>query len=550
MGFSKLYNFIIYFIIINILVQANSEDENVLNKNNEKNVLSKNNEQNVLSKNNEKNEEIYKYKLYGDIDEYAYYFMDIEIGTPGQKLSLIVDTGSSSLSFPCSECKDCGIHMENPFNLNNSSTSSVLYCNDNTCPYNLKCVKGRCEYLQSYCEGSRINGFYFSDVVKLESTNNTKSGNITFKKHMGCHMHEEGLFLYQHATGVLGLSLTKPKGVPTFIDLLFKNSPKLNKIFSLCISEYGGELILGGYSKDYIVKEVSIDEKKENIEDNKNENIDSIDKSVEINKNKSSVDDILWEAITRKYYYYIRVEGFQLFGTTFSHNNKSMEMLVDSGSTFTHLPDDLYNNLNFFFDILCIHNMNNPIDIEKRLKITNETLSKHLLYFDDFKSTLKNIISTENVCVKIADNVQCWRYLKHLPNIYIKLSNNTKLLWQPSSYLYKKESFWCKGLEKQVNNKPILGLSFFKNKQIIFDLKNNKIGFIESNCPSNPINTRPRTFNEYNIKENHLFKQSYFSLYTFSIILALTFILYIILYIKKFISIYYNPLQGENTSPD
>ncbi|VTZ70385.1 plasmepsin V, putative [Plasmodium chabaudi chabaudi] len=531
MGFSKLYKFVTYFIIINILVQANSED--------------------VLNKNSGKNEEIYKYKLYGDIDQYAYYFMDIDIGTPGQKISLIVDTGSSSLSFPCSECKDCGVHMENPFNLNNSSTSSVLYCNDNSnCPYHLKCVKGRCEYLQSYCEGSRINGFYFLDFVKLESYNNTNNGDIIFKKHMGCHMHEEGLFLQQHATGVLGLSLTKPKGVPTFIDLLFKNSPKLNKVFSLCISEYGGEMIIGGYSKNYVIKDVSNNEKSDQIVHNKDEDINSVDKSMEINKNKSIVDDIVWEAITKKYYYYIKVEGFELFGTTFSHNNTSMEMLVDSGSTFTHLPDDLYNSLNFFFDLLCIHNMNNPIDIEKRLKITNETINKHILYFDDFKSTLKNIISSENMCVKIADNVQCWRYLKHLPNIYIKLSNNTRLLWKPSSYLYKKESFWCKGLEKQVNNKPILGLSFFKNKQIIFDLKNNKIGFVESNCPSNPINTRPRTFNEYNIKENYLYKQSYFSLYSLSIIIALTFILYIILYIKKIIYSYYNPLHGENTSSD
>ncbi|CRG94957.1 plasmepsin V, putative [Plasmodium gallinaceum] len=508
---------------------------------------------NLFKRNEKKN--IYKYKLYGDIDEYAYYFLDLDIGIPEQRISVILDTGSSSLSFPCSGCNDCGIHMENPYHSNYSKTSLILYCDKTKCPFNLKCVKGKCEYLQSYFEGSQISGFYFSDIVSMFSYNNEK---ISFRKLMGCHMHEESLFLHQQATGVLGFSLTKPNNVPTFVDLLFQNSPNLTKQFSICIAEHGGELIIGGYEEDYIVKNIKKgNNKKENEitaniinEANHNEyENDVINKknedSNEMKRINEEINNIIWANITRKYYYYVRVKGFKFYGTDFLDNNE-FDVLIDSGSTFSHIPESVYNKLNFFLDILCIPDMNNVLDVNKRLRLTNDSFINPLLFFDDFNSALKNIIENENMCVKIVDDVQCWKYKDYLPDIYVIMSDNYKIRWKPESYLYKKESFWCKGIEKQVNNKAIFGLTFFKNKQVIFDIENYKIGFVESNCPSYPINTRPKTYNEYNKKENIYLKVSYFNLYSMFILFALILLLSIIFYLKKLFYMYYLPLQNEN----
>lgn len=527
-----------------------NKNDNVENKND--NVGNKNdNVKNASS-------DLYKYKLYGDIDEYAYYFLDIDIGKPSQRISLILDTGSSSLSFPCNGCKDCGIHMEKPYNLNYSKTSSILYCNKSNCPYGLKCVGNKCEYLQSYCEGSQIYGFYFSDIVTLPSYNNKKK--ISFEKLMGCHMHEESLFLHQQATGVLGFSLTKPNGVPTFVDLLFKHTPSLKPIYSICVSEHGGELIIGGYEPDYFLsnqKEKQKMDKSDNNSSNKgnvsiklknndkNDDEENNSKDVIVSNN---VEDIVWQAITRKYYYYIKIYGLDLYGTNIM-DKKELDMLVDSGSTFTHIPENIYNQINYYLDILCIHDMTNIYEINKRLKLTNESLNKPLVYFEDFKTALKNIIQNENLCIKIVDGVQCWKSLENLPNLYITLSNNYKMIWKPSSYLYKKESFWCKGLEKQVNNKPILGLTFFKNKQVIFDLQQNQIAFIESKCPSNLTSSRPRTFNEYREKENIFLKVSYINLYCLWLLLALTILLSLILYVRKMFYMDYFPLSDQNKSP-
>ncbi|SOV24289.1 plasmepsin V [Plasmodium sp. DRC-Itaito] len=523
--------FVSIFFVLNVRVIKCNKIENVIN-----------NVDSISS-------DFYKYKLYGDIDEYAYYFLDLDIGNPSQRISLIVDTGSSSLSFPCSGCKDCGIHMEKPYNLNYSKTSSILYCNNNNCPYGLKCVGNKCEYLQSYCEGSQIYGFYFSDIVTLASYNNKKK--ISFEKLMGCHMHEESLFLHQQATGVLGFSLTKPNGVPTFVDLLFKHTPFLRPIYSICVSEHGGELIIGGYEPEYFLskeKEKQKIEKSNNNNNNKNNNKNNDDmnnsKDASVSNN---VEDIVWQAITRKYYYYIKIYGLDIYGTNIM-DKKELDMLVDSGSTFTHIPENIYNQINYYLDILCIQDMTNVYEINKRLKITNKSLNKPLVYFEDFNTALKNIIQNENLCIKIVDGVQCWKSLEHLPNLYITLSNNYKMLWKPSSYLYKKETFWCKGLEKQVNNKPILGLTFFKNKQVIFDLQQNQIAFVESKCPSHLTTSRPRTFNEYREKENIFLKVSFFNLYSLWLLLALTILLSLILYVRKIFYMDYFPLNDQNKS--
>lgn len=49
------------------------------------------------------------FKIKGGID-YMYYFIDIKMGNPSQVQSAILDTGSDTLTVPCTFCKDgdCG----------------------------------------------------------------------------------------------------------------------------------------------------------------------------------------------------------------------------------------------------------------------------------------------------------------------------------------------------------------------------------------------------------------------------------------------------------
>jgi hypothetical protein len=46
-------------------------------------------------------------KLYGGID-LSYYYVDIYVGTPPMRQTVIIDTGSLLTAFPCDGCDECG----------------------------------------------------------------------------------------------------------------------------------------------------------------------------------------------------------------------------------------------------------------------------------------------------------------------------------------------------------------------------------------------------------------------------------------------------------
>jgi len=190
--------------------------------------------------------------LYGNIDHYGYYFVDLHVGTPGQLVSVIVDTGSTLISFPCSPCEHCGVHLDPLFDLSLSKTAKWVTCDE--CPHQLgECTnKDQCVYSQAYLEGSRLRGRWFQDTLSLSRTPlNTTVNNTPFfsggdfslpvrnisesspaEHHLshtnnsishailGCHNVETKLFYSQRADGIFGLA------PPSYASVLFPENPK------------------------------------------------------------------------------------------------------------------------------------------------------------------------------------------------------------------------------------------------------------------------------------------------------------------------------------
>ena len=91
-------------------------------------------------------------ELSGDLINLGYYSAELQVGTPPQRFSVIVDTGSSVTAIPCSGCVRCGKHSNPRFEPSRSSTFRSVPCSE--AEYCRSCRQQECGYRVSYQEGS------------------------------------------------------------------------------------------------------------------------------------------------------------------------------------------------------------------------------------------------------------------------------------------------------------------------------------------------------------------------------------------------------------
>ncbi|KAL7469558.1 hypothetical protein ACHAXS_011329 [Conticribra weissflogii] len=181
---------------------------------------------------------------------YGTHYIDLWVGSPPQRQTVIVDTGSSTTAFPCSECIDCGVdedtgdryHIDPNFDETISTTFQQPACRPKWAAHygrEIRCTIGTCQFksdtnnycemIAMYAEGSSWVAKASSDVVYpmgphkqvLSSPDSLENfgigggmGDIAdekpfdwmdFRLTFGCQIKLHGMFNSQLENGIMGM---------------------------------------------------------------------------------------------------------------------------------------------------------------------------------------------------------------------------------------------------------------------------------------------------------------------------------------------------------
>lgn len=122
--------------------------------------------------------------VYGPFTTLAYMYADVYLGSPPQKATVILDTGSTLLAVAVASCgSQCGAHQDPHWDPVRSSTASQVTCGA-ACPQGGGCSGNQCTFVVSYAEGSSITGLYYRDLVWIgddsSNLNNDAGGGVMY----------------------------------------------------------------------------------------------------------------------------------------------------------------------------------------------------------------------------------------------------------------------------------------------------------------------------------------------------------------------------------
>lgn len=359
----------------------------------------------------------------------------IYAGSPPQRQTVILDSGSRLLAFPCKPCKRCGGHVNPYFDPKRSTTLRFSKCGSCLLEGSSTCALfgNRCTLAQRYTEGSQWSGDEVEDVVWFGTNDLVKSvedhmQNAVFHP-FGCQSTSKGLFREQYADGILGLALDDNSLVKGYhrAGVIPRNA------FSLCMTPEGGTLSLGGtMPKEHLQEPMTV---------------------TRINRDHGL--------------YAVEVIGIEVGNITLADSKKDKNMyrvndgngcLFDTGSTDTHLPYALKD------------------DWERAVSAWTNG-------FTDFGITDR-------------EKKYTFEEFQKLPKITFRFANNASLSMQPQYYMEGCRVDPTTGQAKKWNGKKtlsnriylgesygaVLGANAMYGYNILFDGQDYQIGLAKANC--------------------------------------------------------------------
>ncbi|CAN1757706.1 Aspartyl protease family protein 1 [Linum perenne] len=174
------------------------------------------------------------------------HYTTVELGTPGVKFMVALDTGSDLFWVPC-QCSRCAptegsAYASQDFELNiynpsESSTSKRVTCNDDLCTHRNRCFEtlSNCPYTVSYVSAqTSTSGILVQDLLHL-TTEGSYSDVVEAPVTFGCGQVQSGSFLDIAApNGLFGLGMEKIS-VPSTLS----REGLISDSFSMCFGRDG-----------------------------------------------------------------------------------------------------------------------------------------------------------------------------------------------------------------------------------------------------------------------------------------------------------------------
>ncbi|CAM6121965.1 unnamed protein product [Calypogeia fissa] len=373
------------------------------------------------------------FPLAGNDYDIGLYYTEIGLGTPSGQYYVQVDTGSDLLWVNCQPCVDCPTNSNLPiklrlYNPTSSTTASNSSCSSSACDESAfigggTCIDNSCYYSFQYGDGSTAMGYLVQDVMTFDTgfvSNNTMS-QASADLILGCGFNQTGISLTSSSEATDGIMGFGRSSLSVISQL--SNAGITTNMFAHCLqgdTGEGGTFVIGDVNEPGIVY-------------------------------TGLVADLS--------HYNVVLQGMSLGGTpldipssAFDATGADTGTIFDSGTTLALLVDEAYNVF------------------EPQL-ISMVPPSRYI---------------AKSPCFQVQNN-----NLSIFPNLTLNFKGASMELG-PTNYLFLQSvgsySLWCLGWTKSsdsgLNGLTILGDIVLKNKLVIYDLQNSRIGWVNYNCLS------------------------------------------------------------------
>ncbi|XP_047308440.1 aspartic proteinase 36 [Impatiens glandulifera] len=370
------------------------------------------------------------------------YFTRVQLGNPPKDFYVQIDTGSDVLWVSCRSCNGCptGSGLQIPLNFfdpSSSSTAQLISCSDQRCSLGAQSSDSlcstqndQCSYTFQYGDGSGTSGYYVSDLMILNTVvGSSITSNSSAHVVFGCSMSQTG-DLTKSDRAVDGIFGFGQQSMSVISQLASQGIAP--NAFSHCLKGNnggGGILVLGSIVEPNMVYSPLVPSQP-----HYNLNLQTIAVNGQILPIDSSI-----------------------FATSNTRGT-----IIDSGTTLAYLAEEAY---------------------------------------DPFVSAITASVS-QTARPMVSKGIQCYLITSSVsdtfPSVSLNFAGGASMILKPQDYLLQQTSIggaavWCIGFQKIPGQGiTILGDLVLKDKIIVYDLANQRIGWVNYDC-SQSVNVSAST---------------------------------------------------------